>query len=76
VIPLRIDLIDRDTPDPDDQAIVSPIPGQSSMFLYLDTRTGRITGDVNAEEGNTFTSKPIWWNSDHRVRSKIRITRI
>jgi hypothetical protein len=76
VIPIRIDLIDRDTPDPDDQAIVSPIPGQSSMFLYLDTRTGRITGDVNAEEGNTFTSKPIWWNSDHRVRSKIRITRI
>lgn len=76
IIPIKISVWDRDTPDPDDLCCLSPEPGHTSMYLYFDTRTNRIMGDVDAEGGVTFETKSIWWGNENRVNAKIRITKI
>jgi hypothetical protein len=76
VIPIRIAVTERDTPDPNDLCVVSPTKGQSSMFLYFDTRTNRIFGDLNGNAGEILNSNWIWWNTDARVYLKVRITRL
>ncbi len=76
IIPIRISAIERDWPDPHDQCVLSPTPGQTSMYLYFDTRTNTILGDVSGPGGQILTVKPIWWGVSNRVNTKIRITRI
>lgn len=78
IIPIRIGVQERDNPnagDPDDICVVSPVPGQSSMFLNFDTRTNRIMGDFNAAGGEIITVYPQA-GVENRVMMKIRITRI
>ncbi len=76
IIPIRIAVSERDTPDPNDLCVVSPTQGQSSMYLYFDTRTNRIMGDLNGQSGEILNSNWIWWNTDARVYMKLRITRL
>ncbi len=78
IIPIRIDCVERDSGnsvDPDDLCVMSPKPGQSSLYLYMDMRTGRMMGDANAAEGQIFEIKPIWWSVSNQVSCKLRLTR-
>lgn len=77
IIPIRIGVVERDEPaagNPDDLCVISPVPGQSSMFLNFDTRTNRIMGDFSANGGEIITVTPQG-GVDNRVRVKLRITR-
>lgn len=81
IIPIRIDIIDRDDAINNDMGHMSPTVGNTSLFLYFDTRTGRIAGDVNGVAGETMSINPSWvspifWSTGAQVSSKIRITQI
>lgn len=78
IIPIRIRVVERDNPnygDPNDQCVASPTPGQTSLYVYFDTRTNRIIGDVQGDAGAIIDVKPVWWGVSNRVNMKIRITR-
>lgn len=80
IIPIKIDVIERDshTPpyDPDDQCVVTPEPGRTSLYLYYDVRTNRVSGDMNGLGGEVLTARP--WSSEvsNRVRLKFKVTRV
>lgn len=76
VIPIRIQVKELDFPDPDDICTASIVPGQTSIYLFFDTRTNRIFGDVTGVEGETITITPNLWWQQHRVQTKIRITKV
>jgi len=76
VIPIRIQVKELDFPDPDDICTASIVPGQTSIYLFFDTRTNRIFGDVTGVEGETLTITPNLWWQENRVQTKIRITKI
>lgn len=77
VIPIRIDLLDRDNPsvgDPHDLAVISPSKQQSSLYLYFDTRTNQITGDLEGSAGDILTGiGPV--GITNRAQIKLKITR-
>ncbi len=75
VIPIRIQVKELDFPDPDDICTASPVPGQTSIYLFFDTRTNRIFGDVTGVAGETLTITPNLWWQENPVQTKIRITR-
>lgn len=79
VIPIMIEVNEDDVPDPDDICVVSPSIGKSTMFLYLDTRTGRIEGDLSSTAGASITTAPMWvvpqfWPVDNQVSTSFRVT--
>lgn len=80
VIPIKISVIERDNADvpssPDDICCVSPKRGQSSLYVYYDTRTDRIFGDIDGASGEIITVTPWTYGQDNRVRLKIRVTQI
>ncbi|WP_395141365.1 hypothetical protein [Armatimonas sp.] len=58
VIPIVISVIDRDRElpnDPDDDCVLSPEKGRDNLYLYFDTRTGRIYGDATGKAGEEIT---------------------
>jgi len=73
VIPIRIAVSERDTPDPHDHCTISRVKGRDNAYLYFDTRTQRITGDYTGNAGDT-----IWMDgligATNRARVKVRIT--
>jgi hypothetical protein len=77
VIPIKIDVWERDGADPvsspDDLCIVGKENAKSSLFLYYDTRTNQILGDFKATGGDTMAIHPRW-DSYNRVFLKLRIT--
>lgn len=73
IIPIRIDVVERDTPDPNDLCLVSPFRNRSSVFLYWDTRTQRVLGDYSAGAGETITMKPSLTDFANRVQMQIRV---
>ena len=77
VIPIKIDVWERDTHDPvsspDDLCMVGREKAKSSLFLYYDTRTNQILGDHRAAGGDTMLVHPRW-DSYNRVFLKLRIT--
>lgn len=77
IIPIRIDLLERDNPsagDPDDLCVISPQKQQSSLYLYFDTRTNRITGDLEGVAGDILTGAgPA--GITNRAQIKLKITR-
>lgn len=76
VIPIMVDVFERDLPwDPNDQCVLSQRYGQSTMFIYFDSRTGRIVGDFTGQAGEIITAQP-YNNSSNQVRLKFRITKI
>lgn len=80
IIPIRVSVLERDrfeiSTDPDDDCVVTPISNRTSLYVYYDVRTGRISGDVNGWQGETLTARP--WSSDvaNRVRLQFKVTRI
>ncbi len=78
VVPIRITISERDNPplDPDDLCMVSPNKGQSSMYLYFDTRTNRVLGDRIGAAGEILNTIPNWYGIYNPVQTKIRITKI
>jgi triacylglycerol esterase/lipase EstA (alpha/beta hydrolase family) len=80
VIPIQISAIDVDSPDHDDICVLSPLHGHSTLYLFYDTRTNKIMGDVQADGGDIIVTKPIWNGAfgsvPHRVDTKIRITQV
>jgi hypothetical protein len=75
VIPIKIDVIERDQPyDPDDQCVVTPEDGQTALYLYYDVRTNRISGDLNGMGGEVLTSRGNTAASN-RVQLKFKVTR-
>lgn len=77
VIPIRIGVTERDNPptDPHDICIISPVRGQSSLYLYYDVRTNRVMGDLNGEGGQVLTATPPG-GFDNRVSVKVRISKL
>jgi hypothetical protein len=73
VIPIQITAIDLDDPDYDDICVMSNQKAQSTLYLFYDTRTNKIMGDVQGEGGEILVIKP---KGDHSVETKIRITQI
>jgi hypothetical protein len=80
VIPIQISAVDLDDPDQDDVCVLSPLHGQSTLYLFYDTRTNKIMGDIKADGGDIMVTKPIWSGAfgtvPHRVDTKIRITQV
>lgn len=80
VIPIKISVIERDlddvVPSPDDICCVSPKRGQSSLYVYFDTRTNTVFGDVNGVNGEDITVTPWQYDLDNRVKLRIRVTRL
>jgi len=74
VIPIRIDVIERDTPDPNDICPLTPELHRTSLYLFFDTRTNRITGDMEALAGDTMYIKPPA-SLANRVSMKLRVVR-
>lgn len=72
VIPVRIEVTERDTPDPHDLCVLSPVNSQDALYFYVDLRTGRIMGDINGQVGQTITARP-WWSVANRVQLKFRV---
>lgn len=73
VIPIQISALELDTPDPFDVCVLSPEKHQSTLYLFYDTRTNKIMGDVRANGGEIFEVKP-WWSTENTVDTKIRIS--
>lgn len=75
VIPVRIDVLERDNPSPDphDFCVLSPRNMQDALFFYIDTRTGRIAGDVTGIVGSTITARP-YWDVANKVQLKFKVT--
>lgn len=71
VIPIQISAIELDDPDYDDICVMSPREAQSTLYLFYDTRTNKIMGDVQGNGGDILVIKPT---GDHAVETKIRIT--
>lgn len=80
VIPIKISVIDRDLDNavssPDDLCCVSPKRGQSSLYVYFDTRTNTVFGDITGANGQTITVSPWAGSHQNRVQLKVRITRL
>ena len=78
IIPIKISVIERDNPpiDPSDLCCISPKKGQSSLYIYFDTRTNRVFGDINGEGGETIQVIPWQYDLANRVKIKIRVTRL
>ena len=80
VIPIKISVIERDLddfiPSPDDICCVSPNRGQSSLYVYFDTRTNTVFGDLNGANGEDITVTPWAGSHDNRVKLRIRVTRL
>ncbi len=58
VIPIVLSIIDRDRElpnDPDDDCVLSPEKGRDNLYIYFDTRTGRIYGDATGKAGEEIT---------------------
>ncbi len=58
VIPIVLSVIDRDRElpnDPDDDCVLSPEKGRDNLYIYFDTRTGRIYGDAAGKAGEEIT---------------------
>lgn len=77
VIPIRIMVWERDQPyDPDDLCMATPYDNfRSSIYLYYDVRTGRITGDVKGAAGQLLESR-AWGPFSNRARVKFKIQTI
>lgn len=56
VIPIVVSVIERDTPDPDDYVAINPIKGRDNLYLYFDTRTQRIWGDLKGKAGEVLVA--------------------
>ncbi|MFZ4506465.1 MAG: hypothetical protein ACOYON_02060 [Fimbriimonas sp.] len=52
VIPVRISVIDRDSNGRYDKCIATPVPLRDCLYVYFDTRTQKIYGDVLGEAGD------------------------
>jgi hypothetical protein len=78
IIPIKISVIERDGPpiDPNDLCCISPKKGQSSLYIYFDTRTNRVFGDINGEGGETIQVIPWQYDLANRVKIKIKVTRL
>jgi hypothetical protein len=74
IIPIRIDVIERDTPDPDDICMASYNIDRSSIFLNFDTRTNRITGDYFADAGESMAFFPRLVTTDNKVIVTVKVT--
>ena len=74
IIPIRISVIERDTPDPDDLCMANYSVDRSSVFLYFDTRTNRIVGDARAAAGETMYFQPKFLNTANKVMMQVKIT--
>jgi len=57
VIPIVVSVIERDTPDPDDYVAIYDTKGRDNLYLYFDTRTQRIWGDLKGKAGEVLVSK-------------------
>lgn len=55
VIPIVFSVIDRDDFSPDDYGALSPYKGRDNVYVYFDTRTGRIFGDATGKAGEEIT---------------------
>lgn len=75
VIPIQISVTELDNPgagDPHDICVLSPQKGQSTLYLFYDTRTNKIMGDKMANGGESFFVSG--WTSTNQIRCKLRIT--
>jgi hypothetical protein len=55
IIPIRISVNEIDDgADPDDNVVITDHWGREDLFLYFDTRTGRVLGDKTIESNSTF----------------------
>ncbi|HRK20303.1 MAG TPA: hypothetical protein PLX06_00740 [Fimbriimonadaceae bacterium] len=73
VVPITISVMERDDLDPDDYCSISPHPGKDNVTVYLDTRTGKIYGDVAGAAGQDITATGIA-SVYNRVQAKFRVT--
>jgi len=76
VIPIRISVIERDDPslmDPHDYCTISPAKGRDVLYVYFDTRTQRITGDVSGAAGDIITASGLS-GATNRATVRFRIT--
>lgn len=74
IIPIRIAVSERDpVGDPNDHCTITRVRGRDTLYLYFDTRTQTITGDVNALAGDIITSDGPY-GATNRARVKVRIT--
>ena len=75
VIPIRIDVTERDSPDPDDLCAISPVFGRDNVYIFFDRRTNRVYGDANGTAGQVLSVEGAT-GGGNRVRVKFRITGI
>lgn len=77
IIPIRIGVVERDAPpaNPNDLCVVSQVRGQSALYLYYDTRTNRIMGDLNGEGGQTLYSQGPKFFAN-QVAIQVRVTKL
>lgn len=78
VIPVSFSVIERDDTvlgdlDPDDLCTISPDFGRDNVYIYFDTRTQRIYGDVLGAAGDILTVTGRG-GARNRVQLKFRIT--
>jgi hypothetical protein len=77
VIPIRIVVNELDGSDwpasPDDLCHLGTDPAKTSLYLYFDTRTQSIVGDVKGDAGQVLTINPHS-NAENRVTVKVRIS--
>ena len=71
-VPLRIQILDHDDPDPDDLCNLSPVANKKTLEIYYDLRTGQISGDITGGEGDLIHVRGAG-NSD-RVHMWFRLT--
>ena len=83
VIPICISVIERDTGNPDDECAISSVEGRDNVYVYFDTRTQRVYGDVSGAAGEVLTVAGYGKTSSNgvtreavynRVRLKFRVT--
>lgn len=58
VIPIRLSVAELDlgnAVDPHDPCAISPQSARDNVYIYLDTRTGRVHGDVQGTAGQVFS---------------------
>jgi hypothetical protein len=73
VILVRIDVTERDSPDPDDFCAISPVRGRDNTYVFFDRRTNRVYGDATGTGGQILTVE-AGKGIRNRARVKFRLS--